>query len=242
MHTNAYTFRFAAIVTIICSILLAGAATILKPRQSDNIKLDKKTNILASVNIRPEAGQKFSRDEVFDLYEKNISEVVLNMDGEIVTDLKAEDLDPKKQPQLMPLYIKMRDGQADAVVIPVSGKGLWSTIYGYLALDTAYTTVIGITFYSHGETPGLGGEIEKAWFTSNFSGKKIRNEKGELVSIEIVKGKVAEKVTPEEAYHYVDGISGATLTGRGVNNFLLKNLRKYEPYFRKNMKSGEGSI
>jgi len=242
VHTNAYTFRFAAIVTIICSILLAGAATILKPRQSDNIRLDKKTNVLASVNIRPEAGHKFTRGEVFDLYEKNITEVVLNSDGEIVSEVKAENLDPKKQPNLMPLYIKMKDGKSDAVVIPISGKGLWSTVYGYLALDTAFTTVIGITFYSHGETPGLGGEIEKAWFTSNFAGKKIRNEQGELVSVEIVKGKVAEKIAPDEAYHYVDGISGATLTGRGINNFLLKNLQRYEPYFQKNMKSGEGSI
>ena len=92
---------------------------------------------------------------------------------------------------------------------------------------------MGITFYKHGETPGLGGEIEKDWFKNNFKGKKIYSPDGELVSITVVKGKVADLIAEDEAYHYVDGISGSTLTGNGLNNFLKQDLETYKPYFDK---------
>ena len=122
--------------------------------------------------------------------------------------------------------------------MPVSGKGLWSTIYGYLALQTDLSTISGITFYKHGETPGLGGEIEKEWFTNNFKGKKIRDDNGVLTSVKVVKGKVIAG-NPKEI-HEVDGISGATLTGRGVANFLKVELKKYEPFFAKIEAEKEG--
>ena len=115
--------------------------------------------------------------------------------------------------------------------IPVIGRGLWSTLYGYLALEPDASTVKGIQFYSHKETPGLGAEIEKDWFTNNFIGKKIVNPNGELVSIEVLRGKVDE--LSNEAYHQVDGISGATMTTKGVTQFLLEDLQKYEPFFKK---------
>jgi Na+-transporting NADH:ubiquinone oxidoreductase subunit C len=237
-HSNAYTFRFAAMVTIVCSVLLAGAATLLKPRQEENKILDKKKNILISVGIQPAQGDKFTRNEINTIYDEKIKELVINSEGDIVEGKKPSDLDEKKDKGLLPLYEKIDGDKISAYVIPVSGKGLWSTIYGYLALSPDGETIKGITFYSHGETPGLGGEIEKKWFTDNFIGKKITGEQGNIVSIDIVKGKVDP--SSENAIHQVDGISGATLTGRGVAIFLKEDLLTYKPFLKTlmNMKGG----
>ena len=240
MHSNAYTFRFAATVTIVCSVLLAGAATLLRPRQIENEELDKKKNILTSVNIRPAEGESFSRQEIQELYNKYIKGVVVDEQGIIVEGKTPDNIDLKTDTGLYPLYEYVRDDQPQAYILPVSGKGLWSTIYGYLALDTDCSTIKGITFYKHGETPGLGGEISKDWFTANFVGKKIRDAEGNLVSIQVVKGKVREG--DPQAYHEVDGISGATLTGRGVTNFLRSELKKYEPFLKKMTEAEGGHI
>ena len=237
-HSNAYTFRFAAMVTIICSVLLAGAATLLKPRQDENKTLDKKKNILISVGIQPAQGDKFTRSEINQTYEKKIKEFVIDLKGNVVEGKKPSDLDPNKDKDLLAVYENVEGAEIKGYVIPVSGKGLWSTIKGYLAIAPDGSTVKGITFYSHGETPGLGGEIEKEWFTSNFTGKKITDENGDLVSIDIVKGKVDPN--SKNAIHEVDGISGATLTGRGINIFLAKDLKTYEPFLKTIMKPKGG--
>jgi len=155
VHSDAYTFRFAAIVTIVCSVLLAGAATLLKPRQEENQKLDARKNILASVNITPKEGS-FSRDQINKLFAENIRELVVNSSGDVVQGKLPEDLDPKKDKDLLPVYERIDNDTVSAYVIPVSGKGLWSTIYAYIALQTDCDHVLGITFYRHGETPGLG--------------------------------------------------------------------------------------
>ncbi len=231
-HSNAYTFKFAAMVTIVCSVLLAGAATLLKPRQVANELLDKKKNILSSVGITGEQSD-LSREQIKEIYEEKIKELVIDEGGNIVEGKRPIDIDPKKDKNLYPVYESMEDGQITSYIIPISGKGLWSTIYGYLALKPDLNTVQGITFYKHGETPGLGGEIDKEWFTDNYKGKKIRDENGNLVSVDIIKGDVEEKYPEDEAVHYVDGISGATITCRGINEFLGKDLKTYEPFFQK---------
>jgi Na+-transporting NADH:ubiquinone oxidoreductase subunit C len=232
-HSNAYTYRFAAIVTIICSVLLSGAATLLKPFQEQNEIMDIRKNILASVGIKPQGGKKFSHKEVEQLYHKTIKELVINNNGDIVEGVTPSQIDPKKETGKFPVYEKVEDGKLQALVIPVSGKGLWSTIYGYMALEPDCRTVMGVEFYKNGETPGLGAEIANEWFTSQFKGKKISDENGNLVSITIVKGKVKDHIPAEDAWHYVDGISGATLTGRGITKFLKKDLRKYQPFLKK---------
>ncbi|MBN2423771.1 MAG: NADH:ubiquinone reductase (Na(+)-transporting) subunit C [Calditrichaceae bacterium] len=240
MHSTAYTFRFAIYVTLVCSVLLAAAATVLKPRQVENQLLEMKKNILVSVDIRPQEGESFTRELIQAKYDQYIKGLVINENGEILPDRDPGTLDPKKEPGLFGIYERIEDGDIKAYVFPVSGKGLWSTIYGYLALAPDMNTVVGITFYQHGETPGLGGEIEKDWFTSNFVGKKIRNDQGEIVSINVVKGKV-DPNSPE-AYHQVDGISGSTLTGRGVTNFLKSELKKYEPFMQAHLQIKKGEI
>ena len=108
---------------------------------------------------------------------------------------------------------------------------MWSTLYGYLAVEPDGKTVKGITFYKHKETAGLGGEVEKPWFQNNFVGKQFIDDEGNLISIQVIKGKVSDD--DPQSYHKVDGISGATITGRGLNQFLKEDLKKYEPFFKK---------
>jgi Na+-transporting NADH:ubiquinone oxidoreductase subunit C len=232
VHKNSYVIMFAAAVTIICSLLLASAATLLRDRQRENVELDMRKNILASVGLMTEETAAQGRKVILKVYDENIRSMVINTKGEVEESKSVDDLDPKKDLDLLPLFYSQSNGAPNAYIVPVSGKGLWSTIYGYLALEPDLNTVKGITFYQHGETPGLGGEIEKEWFTGNFVGKKILNPQGELVSVGVVKGKVVDRVPESEAYHYVDGISGATLTGNGVDKFLKTELAKYEPYFK----------
>ena len=228
MHKNSYVFFFAAVVTISCSILLATAANLLKERQQENIALDIQKNILAAAGF---GSAEMERQDIIKLYNEHIRSKVIDRSGKEVSDKTVEQLNPKIDVDLLPLYYAEENGEVLAYIVPISGKGLWSTIYGYLALEKDLNTIKGITFYQHGETPGLGGEIAKDWFIDNFKGKKILSSEGELVSITIVKGKVKGRIPDDQVDHYVDGISGSTLTGNGLNQFLKEDLETYEPYF-----------
>jgi len=237
VHSNTYTFGFAAVITIVCSVLLAGAATLLKPRQVENEKLDKRKNVLLSANIKPAHGGEFTRKDINDLYAEQIREKVIDLQGELIEGVSPSQLDPKKDTDKLAVYEQKSGDEVIAYILPISGKGLWSTIYGYLALETDMNTVKGITFYKHGETPGLGGEISKTLFTDPYAGKKIFDADGNLVSVMIAKGKAVG--TPDELVHMVDGISGATLTCDGMNIFMKRDLEKYLQFLTKN-KTEEG--
>ena len=129
----------------------------------------------------------------------------------------------------MPIYNEKKE---NIIIIPISGKGLWSSLYGYLAIDTNnFSTVKGITFYAHGETPGLGAEISAEWFQLNFIGKEVYSGQ-ELLSIKVAKYGLADK----NNLHEVDGISGATITSNGVTALLKRDLARYNPYFIKHKK------
>ncbi len=226
--TKAYTLGFAAAVTMVCSVLLASAATLLKERQDQNIQLDIKYNILSVLGLVE--SRDIDPDKLLNLYKEKVSTFVVDLEGKLVSGRKAEEIDPKNDSGLLPVFARLDGGEISAYCIPAQGKALWSTVKGYLALEKDLNTVKGITFYSHGETPGLGGEIEKAWFTDSFKGKSILNNKGDVVSIQVVKGKMRDD--EKDRQHKVDGISGATLTGKGLTIFIKSTLEKYEPYFK----------
>ena len=214
------------------SELITLSFLLLRDRQLENIALDKKKNILSSVGMIQKK-KTYSRQDILKLYDENIKSRVIRLSGDYVEDRIADNLDPRKDKGLLPLYYVEKAGAITAYILPISGKGLWSTIYGYLALESDTITVKGITFYQHGETPGLGGEIEKEWFTNNYVGKKILSKNRQFVSVQVVRGKVKGKIAEDKMAHYVDGISGATMTTRGLNHFLKENLLSYEPYFNK---------
>jgi len=237
MHSNRYTIFFALAVCVTCSLLLAFAAESLKPAIQQNMTLDVQKNILKATGLLEDYHPSDS-SEMQNLYSEYIVEKVIDSKGQIVQDKTPEQIDPKIDMDLLPVYERVGNNTVIAYCLPVSGKGLWSTIYGYMALEPDASTIKGVTFYKHGETPGLGGEIEKQWFMGNFKGKRIFNEKGELVSITILKGKVLPGLSEEEQSHVVDGVSGATLTGNGINLFLEEELERYLPYLQQVRNSG----
>lgn len=237
-HSNLYTFVFITIVTIICAGLLSSAAYFLKDKQQINVEVDMKKNILKAVKLLD--SKKISQKETLDSYNKYIESFVVNSQGEVV-DLpegtSVEDIDPEKEDtkpedeRLYPVYVKQDNSQISAYCIPIIGKGLWSTMYGYLALEPNVNKILGITFYKQAETPGLGSEVESEGFQNKFIGKEIWDAEDNLVSIKILKLEPA--ADSPNIKHEVAGISGATKTGEGVMNLLLKDLTKYENYFRK---------
>lgn len=231
-NSTQYMFIFAMIVCVVCSFLLSFVYESLKDRQELNVALDIKKNILKVVDLRDPIDPKASAKELLSTYDEKIQEIVIDPEGNVVEGKDPHQI--KEGEELYPVYIYKEDGETIAYAFPIVGKGLWSTLYGYFALEPDAKSVRGITYYKEGETPGLGAEIEKDWFQNNFKGKSIWDaDKNELVPTAVVKGKVKDVVPKGRQQYYVDGISGATMTSKGVTRMIDRELRKYEPYFKK---------
>ncbi|MDP6628175.1 MAG: NADH:ubiquinone reductase (Na(+)-transporting) subunit C, partial [Candidatus Marinimicrobia bacterium] len=224
-----YTLVFISIVTIVLGFFLALAADGLRDLQNLNVENDMKKNILLSLGFKPGDETPWSSDDIQKLFQENIETLVLDASGQR-TEKDPKEIDTEKDVELLPIYLKKIGDNVEGYAIPIAGKGLWSTLFGYFAIEPDGRTVKGITFYKHGETPGLGGEVDKAWFQQNFIGKRFVDENDQLLGIHVIKGKVQSDDL--EAYHKVDGISGATMTGKGLQNFLKDDLTKYEPFFK----------
>jgi Na+-transporting NADH:ubiquinone oxidoreductase subunit C len=223
---DIFTIVYAIIVCLVCSLLLSVAASSLKKAQDYNIEIDRKMNVLKAfgVSIFDENHKRIKGPQVEQYFTDHISEITIDAATGQEVNSPSEAKDP------LPLYVWRDNGEITKYAFPISGKGLWSTIYGYLALEHDLKTIAGITFYRHGETPGLGGEVETDWFQNNFKGKTVISE-GKRVRFEVVKGKLSDKY-PSGNDHAVDGISGATITGNGVTRFMNAALDKYESYFK----------
>ena len=221
MRSDAYTIAFTTIITVILGLGLSVTADSLRDRQILNEQLDIKKNILSVLGYKQDT--PWTNEEVQSLYDSNINEIRIDEVG-----LVLDEVD-KSGNFAYTIYQSSENNEVTGYAIPIAGKGLWGTMYGYFAIEPDAETVKGITFYKHKETPGLGAEVDKDWFKNNFIGKKLTDKNGELVSIEVVKGYVSK--TDPEALHKVDGISGATITGTGLTTFLKSDLEKYEPYF-----------
>jgi len=224
MRSDTYTIFFTLIVTVILGLLISITADTLRTKQEINEDLDIKKNILSVLGYS-HSDVEWTSNKIQSIYENNIKEIIIDSKGNEVQKPDLSNVDVLK------IYQSTENGLLSGYAIPISGKGLWGTMYGYFAMDSDASTVKGITFYKHKETPGLGGEVDKDWFKNNFVGKKLIDGDGNLVSIEVVKGYVSN--SDPNASHKVDGISGATITGKGVTTFLKKDLQKYEPYFAK---------
>lgn len=212
---------FATILCVVCSLLLTAASTGLKPYQQKNVEVDRQKNILKAFGIIHE-GRALKNADVERLYAQSVQSVWVDESGRIL-------MENERGPNDLPLYTHVKDHEVLAYVVPIDTRGLWGQIRGYLALDNDGSTVLGFTVFQHQETPGLGGEIESRWFRKNFEGKKIVNNGGEFVSIHIAKGGGAESLPPEKRINYVDGISGATMTGKFLSEGLKEILKAYEP-------------
>ena len=233
VQSNTYTFIYSAVMVIIVALALSLTATTLKPRQQLNMEMEKKQAMLASIGV------KCTREEAVDLFDKYFKKsYVINSKGEILQgedafhiNLKNENSKPEDQRKL-PLFEAEKDGRK-IYVIPVRGKGLWGPIWGYIALEDDFNTIYGVIFDHKSETPGLGAKITTDWFQKQFKGKKLFDDNGNFVSITVVKGGRADMSNP----HQVNGISGATLTSKGLQKMLYESLKLYVNYFKQHKNS-----
>lgn len=227
-NSNTYTFIYAAAMVILVAAILASVAMALRPLQDTNIEVEKKQNILASVNIESTAE---NAEEIY--AEKIQNQYVINSEGEVVEGREAFEIDLKKQQakpleeRLLPVY-ECQTEEGLKYIFPMRGAGLWGPIWGFVSLDSDMSTIYGANFDHQGETPGLGAEISTDWFQAEFNGKEIYNDQGELVSITVTK---PGQEAPEE--HSVDGVSGGTITSKGLQDMLLSGFESYSEFLQK---------
>ncbi len=233
------TLLVAFCLCVVCSIVVSGTAVVLKPRQDENRVLDRNKNILTAAGLYDPAVH--SDADVEDMFAQFTPRVVNLNSGEFLSDAEAAELgidpatydqrtvinDPELSEAIAPdedvadikrrvvyplVYMQEQGGQLSTVVLPVNGYGLWGIMYGYLALESDGNTVKGISFYELKETPGLGAEVRNPRWQALWPGKEVYDESGD-VALQVVKGSGSGE-------HQIDGLSGATLTSRGVDNMI----------------------
>jgi Na+-transporting NADH:ubiquinone oxidoreductase subunit C len=229
-ETIGRTLGVAAGVCVVCSVFVSAAAVGLKRIQVGNQILERRTNVLLAAGLL-KRGERADVDALF----KQIDTRVVDLSThQIVDDVDPKTVDPAKDvenperridvedPKLglkhlgryQLIYLTEEDGKIKRIVLPVVGKGLWSTMYGFLALDGDMNTIESLSFYQQGETPGLGGEVDNPKWKKLWVGKEAYGENGKP-DIRVIKGH-ADPGSPNE----IDGLSGATLTSRGVENLV----------------------
>ncbi len=230
------TIVVAAVLCVVCSVLVSSAAVGLRAKQEENKKLDIKKNLLLATGL---IDAKASKEEINQAYKKVEAQVIKLESGEIMEDMSAEDFDQRaarKDPEMnkkidpaqdkagikvrsqySTVYKVVEEGEVKMLVLPINGKGLWSTLYGFIALAPDTKTVKGLGFYEHAETPGLGGEVDNPNWKAQWRGKVALDEEYRP-EIRVVKGAVDPN--DPEAEHKVDGLSGATITSNGVSGLV----------------------
>ena len=252
---NAKTISVALTLCLVCSVLVSAVAVGLKPAQLENARLDRNKNILVAADMYD--AESDTPDDVAERFKDFDVEIIDLSKGDYVDDATladagipdrnaydasqatknkalSEDLgndDPAgigRKPKYAKVYVKKDDaGKPEVVVLPIQGYGLWGTIYGFLTLESDMNTIKGISFYDHKETPGLGARIEEPEWRAKWSGIHSYDENGDVAT------GVTKAGNPKD--NWVDGISGATLTSRGVSNMIQFWLGEqgYKPYLDK---------
>jgi Na+-transporting NADH:ubiquinone oxidoreductase subunit C len=251
--STAKTIIMATLVCLVCAVFVSVSAVSLKPLQILNKELDKKKNILLVAGL-------YEPGDDIEAKFKQIEIKVIDLDtGEYTADVDPATYDDRKaakdpvysvnipkekdlanirlRPKYMPVYMVKEGDQVKQLILPVNGYGLWSTLYGFLAVETDGQTIVGLGFYEHAETPGLGGEVDNPKWKKQWAGKKIYGEDGN-VAISIVKGGV--HADPKIGAFQVDGLAGATLTSNGVGNMLKywMGAEGYEAFLKKLQTNG----
>ncbi|EKT54294.1 Na(+)-translocating NADH-quinone reductase subunit C [Providencia burhodogranariea] len=226
------TFLVVFILCLVCSIVVAGSAVGLKSRQQEQILLDTQRNILSVAGL---FNPNMTTEEVQQVYDDRIEPKLLNFKtNELSDDISGFDLNSELRSEessiaLSPaediakirrransaeIYlVKNDEGKIAQVILPVYGSGLWSVMYAFIAVDIDGVTSRGITYYAHGETPGLGGEVDNPQWKAQWLGKKLFNEEG-VPAIKIVRS------GSTDSPYGIDGLSGATLTSNGIQHMF----------------------
>jgi Na+-transporting NADH:ubiquinone oxidoreductase subunit C len=241
--STSKTLIVAACLCVACSVLVSTAAVLLKPTQVKNKRLDVKKNLLLAAGLID--SPKVTENQIKEAFEQIETKLIDLSTGKEVTDmdsstydLEKADKDPsmatsipraediariKMRAKVRPVYLVKESGKVSQIILPFHGKGLWSTMYGFLSLAPDTKTVKGIGFYQHGETPGLGGEIDNKKWQASWQGKKVLSDSYKP-TIDVIKGSVDSSM--DGAISKIDGLSGATLTSNGVEasvNYWLSN-------------------
>ena len=233
-ESNLYIVVFAIIITIILGGSLSIVSQSLKPLQKEQIELDTKKQILKAVmNIESKMPE-----EINAIYEQRIQSTIVDHKGKSINsnDLKAESINIGKeykkdiQNKLLPVfkYMSQSTDEVEAYIIPAYGKGLWNDIWGYIAIKPDFNTIKGVSFDHIGETPGLGARITSLEVQERYKDKKLYDEEGNFASIIMLKGEKNDNLND----HQVDGMSGATITGNGVNIMLEDYMKYYQEFFK----------
>lgn len=230
------TFKVAVALCLVCSVIVSSLAVGLKPIQEEKKEEFRQQSILAAAGLWEENANTSQ------LYEENIQPIGLDLENYKPEDedLSAPKFDmakalqsPEWHRELPPsedvaglkvvenhsiIYRVPKTGPIEKIILPIRGKGLWSTLYGFIALDVSeisegpgHVKVVGLTYYKHGETPGLGGEVDNVFWKAKWPGKLVFGENWD------VKVEVAKNASTD---YQVDALSGATLTSNGVSNML----------------------
>ncbi|MCM1491563.1 MAG: NADH:ubiquinone reductase (Na(+)-transporting) subunit C [Muribaculum sp.] len=228
-ESNLYTVVYAAVLVVVVGFVLALVYQMMRPAQLENIANDTKKQILAAALIHPTGDETIG-----ELYEQHITDsYCVNSKGEKLDGIDAMSVDmatevkkPADERQL-PIYVCQTD-KGVKYVVPVYGAGLWGPIWGYIAMDSNGMDIYGAYFGHQGETPGLGAEIEKPAFSSQFEGKPIFGADGQFESVLVVK-----KGQEPADRAYVNAVSGGTITSQGVQKMLADSLEPYTAFFKK---------
>ena len=248
-----YVTKVALLLCVVCSVVISTAAVMLRPMQDANKSLDIKRNILAAAGLMPEGA---SVEEIFE----KVTTRIVDLDAGTYTDaVDPDNYDQRvaardtavsyalprevdtanigRKEKYAEVYFMTDDAGEEILILPVRGYGLWGTLYGFVAVQSDYNTIVGLGFYEHKETPGLGGEVDNPNWKAIWNGKKLYDESGG-VAIQVLKGAVDSGAA--NAQHKVDGLSGATLTSRGISNLMnfWFGENGYKPFLT-NLKKGE---
>lgn len=245
------TVIVALVLCVVCSVIVSAAAVMLRGKQQENAVNEKKMNILAAAGIEVVNGDletafatitpklvdmrtgEFSTDE--DVMSYNMRKAAKDPSKARALTREQDIASIRKQSLYSTVYLVEGEQGIERIILPIHGYGLWSTLYGFIALESDLNTVAGLGFYEHAETPGLGGEIDNPKWKALWPGKKVYADDSSMPAIGLIKGKAAAG-----DMHKVDGLAGATLTSNGVTNLVKFWLGEngFAPFLSK-LKAGE---
>ena len=247
------TITVAVTLCVVCSIIVSTAAVLLRPSQQTNKAQDIKRNILAAADmydpgksideqfesVKPRVVDlrtgKFTDEVDYESFDQDKAAKDPDFSDRLEDDLDIASI--SRREHYAKVYVVESESGIDKVVLPIRGYGLWSTLKGFIALQSDLNTVVGLGYYDHKETPGLGGEVDNPRWRAVWEGKKVYDESG-AVELSVIKGAVTESTANAE--YKIDGLSGATLTSDGVDNMIKFWLGEngFKPFLT-NLKQGE---
>ena len=245
------TIIVALVLCVVCSVIVSAAAVILRDKQKANVINEKKMNILAAAGIEVVNGDVATAFATITPKLVDMRTGQFSTDEDVATyDMRKAARDPSQARALTPdediasirkqslystVYLVEGEQGIERIILPIHGYGLWSTLYGFIAIESDFNTVAGLGFYEHAETPGLGGEVDNPRWKSVWPGKQVYAQGSYTPEIGLIKGK-AKKVN----VHDIDGLAGATLTSNGVTNLVKFWLGKngFAPFLAK-LKAGD---